>query len=153
MIRWPDDMRLAMFTKILVALDHSKADSFLLPRVKELARLTGAELVVLHVSTGWAAQWQENLNLSDSQEIKEDREYLQAVSAELRRENLQVTALHASGEPARAILKAAEAEHCDLIAMTTHGHRLISDLIHGATITKVRHESDIPLFLVKAHMD
>jgi nucleotide-binding universal stress UspA family protein len=146
-------MRLAMFTKILVALDHSKADSFLLPRVKELARLTGAELVVLHVSTGWAAQWQENLNLSDSQEIKEDREYLQAVSAELRRENLQVTALHASGEPARAILKAAEAEHCDLIAMTTHGHRLISDLIHGATITKVRHESDIPLFLVKAHMD
>ena len=142
-----------MFTKILVALDHSKADSFLLPRVKELARLTGAELVVLHVSTGWAAQWQENLNLSDSQEIKEDREYLQAVSAELRRENLQVTALHASGEPARAILKAAEAEHCDLIAMTTHGHRLISDVIHGTTITKVRHESNVPLFLVKAQMD
>jgi hypothetical protein len=37
--------------------------------------------------------------------------------------------------------------------MTTHGHRLISDVIHGTTITKVRHESDIPLFLVKAHMD
>ena len=142
-----------MFKKILVALDHSKADSFLLPQVKELARLTGAELLLLHVSTGWAAQWQENLNLSDSQEMKEDREYLAKVSGELRRENLQVTARHDSGEPARAILKTAEAEHCDLIAMAMHGHRLIADLIHGATITRVRHESQIPLFLVKAQMD
>jgi universal stress protein A len=142
-----------MFKKILVALDHSKADSYLLPRVKELAHLTGAEIVLLHVSTGWAAQWQENLNLSDSKEIKEDREYLKSLSGEIRRENLQVTTHHASGDPARAILKTAEAEHCDLIAMTTHGHRLIADLVHGTTITKVRHESDIPLFLVKAHMD
>jgi manganese transport protein len=142
-----------MFKKILVALDHSKADTFLLPRVKELARLAGAELVLVHVSTGWAAQWQENLNLSDSQEMKEDREYLENVRAELAREDFRVTARHASGEPARAILKTAEAEHCDLIAMATHGHRLISDLIHGTTITRVRHESPIPLFLVKAEMD
>ena len=142
-----------MFKKILVALDHSKADSVLLPRVKELATLTRAEILLLHVSTGWAAQWQDNLNLSDSLEIKEDREYLEKVSAELRGENLPVMTRHESGEPARAILKTAEAEHCDLIAMTTHGHRLIADVIHGTTITKVRHESDIPLFLVKARMD
>jgi len=141
-----------MFKKILVALDHSKADAALLPRVVELARLTGAEILLLHVSTGWAAQWQENLNLSDSQEIKEDREYLEKVSTELRAENLRVATHHDSGEPARAILKAADTEHCDLIAMTTHGHRLISDLIHGTTITKVRHESNVPLFLVKANM-
>src|SRR5579862_7523751 len=136
MARCPDPMRFAMFKRILVALDHSKADSFLLPRIKELAHLTGAEIVLLHVSTGCAAQWQENLNLSDSKEIKEDREYLEKVSAELRSENLQVTARHDSGEPARAILKTAETDQCDLIAMTTHGHRLIADLIHGATITK-----------------
>lgn len=141
-----------MFKKILVALDHSKADSFLLPRVKELARLTGAEILLLHVSTGWAAHWQENLNLSDSQEIKEDRQYLEKVSEELRNEHLQVTVSHARGEPARAILNTADSAHCDLIAMTTHGHRLISDLIYGTTITKVRHESNIPLFLVKAAM-
>jgi len=141
-----------MFKKILVALDHSKADSALLPRVKELAQLTGAEILLLHVSTGWAAQWQDNLNLSDSQEIKEDREYLEKVSSELRGQNLRVTTHHTRGEPARAILKTADLEHCDLIAMTTHGHRLISDLIHGTTITKVRHESYVPLFLVKADM-
>ena len=142
-----------MFKKILVALDHSKADSFLLPRVKELARLTSAEILLLHVSTGWAAQWQDNLNLSDSREMKEDREFLETIAEELRREKYTVTVHHEKGEPARAILSTAEAEHCDLIAMATHGHRLISDLIHGTTITKVRHESAIPLFLVKAEMD
>jgi manganese transport protein len=142
-----------MFKRILVALDRSKADSFLLPPVKELARLTGAEILLLHVSTGWAAQWQDNLNLSDSKEIKEDREFLETVGEELRRENFPVTLRHQRGEPARAILDTAEAEHCDLIAMATHGHRLISDLIHGTTITKVRHESSIPIFLVKADMD
>ncbi len=142
-----------MFKKILVALDHSKADASLLPQVKELARLTGAEVLLLHVSTGWAAQWQENLNLSDSREMEEDREYLKKVSAELEGDKLKVTTRHESGNPARAILKTAKVEHCDLIAMTTHGHRLIADIIHGATITKVRHESNVPLFIVRAQLD
>jgi nucleotide-binding universal stress UspA family protein len=127
----------------IVAVDHSKADTFLLPRVKELARLTGAEILLLHVSTGWAAQWQENLN----------REFLEKVGEELRGENFHVTLCHETGEPARAILRNVQAEHCDLIAMATHGHRLISDLVHGTTITKVRHESTTPLFLVKAEMN
>ena len=139
-----------MFKKILVALDHSKADNELLPRVKELAKLTQAEILLLHVSTGWAAQWQDNLNLSDSQEIKEDREYLERVAQKLREEGFPVTARHERGEPARAILKTAREEHCDLIAMAAHGHKLIEDLVHGTTITKVRHESEIPIFLIKA---
>ncbi len=142
-----------MFKKILVALDHSKADSVLLPRVKELATLTQAEILLLHVSTGWAAQWQDNLNLSDSKEMKEDREYLESVAQKLREENFRVMARHERGEPARAILQTAREEHCDLIAMAPHGHKLIADLIHGTTIDKVRHESEIPIFLVKAKPD
>lgn len=142
-----------MFKKILVALDHSKADAALLPRVKQLALLTQAELLLLHVSSGWAAQWQDDLNLSDSEEIKEDRTFLENVGQGLRDEGFQVTVRHARGEPAREILRTARAQHCDLIAMATHGHRLISDLIHGTTITKVRHESEIPIFLVKAEAD
>ena len=139
-----------MFKKILVALDHSKADQALLPRVKELAHLTQAEIVLLHVSTGWAAQWRDNLNLVDSPEIVEDREYLDRVTSDLRGEGFRVSAYHSCGSPPDEILKVAHGQHCDLIAMTTHGHRLLSDLVHGTTITKVRHESDIPIFLVKA---
>ena len=136
-----------------MALDHSKADNVLLPQIRELAMLTHAEVLLLHVSTGWAAQWQENLNLSDSQEIKEDRQYLESVAQTLRAEGLSVTARHDRGEPAQAILKTARRERCDLIAMAAHGHKLIADLIHGTTITKVRHESKIPIFLVKARPD
>ena len=143
-----------MFKKILVALDHSKADSFLLPHIKELARLTGAEIrpaARFHGVGGAMAGKPESLRFSGNKRRP-------GVFGEGQRRNsgartCRVTARHDSGEPARAILKTAEAEHCDLIAMTTHGHRLISDVIHGTTITKVRHESDIPLFLVKAHMD
>jgi len=142
-----------MFKKILVALDHSKADNVLLPRVKELATLTQAEILLLHVSTGWAAQWQDNLNLSDSQEMKEDREFLEKVAEGLRAEGFRVTTRHERGEPARAILNTARGEHCDLIAMAAHGHKMIDVLIHGTTITKVRHESEIPIFLVKARPD
>jgi manganese transport protein len=142
-----------MFKKILVALDHSKADDVLLPRVKELATLTQAEILLLHVSTGWAAQWQDNLNLSDSQEIKEDREYLDSVAQKLRQEGFQVAAHHDRGAPADAILRTARNEHCDLIAMAAHGHKLIKDMIHGATITKVRHATEIPIFLVRASPD
>lgn len=142
-----------MFKKILVALDHSKADRTLLPKVKELARLTGAELLLLHVSTGWAAEWRENLNLADTKEMKEDHDFLEKTAQDLRSEGFQVTTTQGYGEPAHEILALARQRKCDLIAMTTHGHRLISDLIHGTTITKVRHESEIPIFLVKAEMD
>jgi manganese transport protein len=142
-----------MFKKILVALDHSKADKSLLPKVKELARLTGAELLLLHVSTGWAAEWRENLNLADTKEMKEDHNVLEKTAQELRNESFQVSTFQGYGEPAHEILALARQRKCDLIAMTTHGHRLISDLIHGTTITKVRHESEIPIFLVKAEMD
>jgi nucleotide-binding universal stress UspA family protein len=139
----------AMFKKILVALDHSNADSALLPRVKELARLTRAELLLLHVSTGWAAQWQSNLNLSDSPEMEEDREYLKRMEEELHVEGFRVSSRHAAGKPSDEILKSAREEGCDLIAMTTHGHRLLQDLIYGTTITRVRHESEVPIFLVR----
>ena len=139
-----------MFKKILVALDRSHADAALLPRVKELARLTKAEILLVHVSTGWAAQWQKDLNLRDSREMLEDRAYLEKVSSELQVEGFRVTARHAAGKPWEEILKVARAEECDLIAMTTHGHRLPSDLIYGETIEKVRHASEIPLFVVHA---
>lgn len=138
-----------MFKRILVCLDHSGADQALLPRVKDLARITNAQIMLLHVSTGWAAQWRDNLNLADSQEIAEDRDFLERTGTELKAAGFSVSTFHACGDPASEILRVAHAEGCDLIAMTTHGHRLLSDLIHGTTITKVRHESDIPIFLVK----
>ena len=138
-----------MFKNILIALDHSKADAELISRVVQLACLTQAQIVLLHVSTGWAAAWQEQLNLADSPEMVEDRQYLERMGKEIHAQGIALELRHASGKPAEAILKTARENQCDLIVMATHGHRGLSDILYGETIDKVRHESEIPVFLIK----
>ncbi len=139
-----------MYRKILVALENSRADASLLPHVQELARLAKSELLLIHVADGWVARNFNHLKLAESEEMKIDREYLEKTVAELRAHGLNVSAHLALGDPPSEIIKTAEREHCDLIAMTTHGHRFIGDLIFGSTIHEVRHRTSIPVLLVRA---
>jgi nucleotide-binding universal stress UspA family protein len=139
-----------MYRKILTALENGSSDKSLLPHVAELARLAKAELLLMHVADGWAARNFTTLKLAESEEMKKDRDYLESTAAELRASGLTVTTHLALGDPPREIVKTAISEHCDLIAMTTHGHRLIGDLLFGSTIHEVRHNTDIPVLLVRA---
>ena len=139
-----------MYRKILVALENSAADSSLLPHVSELAGHLHSELVLVHVADGWAARNFDQLKLAESEEMKADREYLESKAAELRQRGLHVSSRLALGNPPTEILRVARDENCDLIAMTTHGHKLIGDLIHGSTIEAVRHNTSIPLLVVRA---
>jgi len=139
-----------MYRRILVALENGRADKSLLPHVTELAKRLGSSLLLVHVADGWVARNFEQLKLAESQEMKEDRGYLDATVAKLRAEGLEVTAHLALGDPPSEILKTADREKCDLIAMTTHGHRLIGDLILGSTINEVRHKASVPVLLVRA---
>ena len=139
-----------MYKKILVALENSRADKSLVPHVTELAERFHAELLLVHVADGWVARNFEQLKLAESNEMKEDRRYLEDVAAPLRGRGLKVSTHLAMGDPPNEILKTAEKERCDLIAMTTHGHRLIGDLIFGSTIHEVRHKATIPILLVRA---
>jgi len=139
-----------MYKKILVALENSRADESLLPHVKELAQTHGSALLLVHVADGWVARNYDRLQLTESEEMKADRAYLERTAARLRAEGLCVTTQLALGDPSAGILQTAAAEDCDLIAMTSHGHRLIADLIYGSTITAVRHKASIPVLLVRA---
>jgi manganese transport protein len=139
-----------MYTKILVALENGPADEALLPHVGQLAKLCGSELLLIHVADGWAARNYEQLGLAESEEMIADRNYLQSTAGQLSNSGLRVAVHLARGNPPDEILKTAEREQCDLIAMTTHGHRFLADLIHGSTITAVRHKSRIPVLLVRA---
>jgi manganese transport protein len=111
--------------------------------------LAGAKLLLLHVADGWVARNFNQLKLAESEEMKSDREYLEKVASQLRGEGFSVETMLALGDPPEEILKAAEGEHCDLIAMASHGHRLFGDLLHGSTITDVRHRTSIPILLVR----
>ena len=139
-----------MYKKILVALETSAADRSLLPHVTELAQRMHSHLLLVHVADGWVARNFNTLKLAESEEMKADRAYLEATAEKLRVEGLPVTTHLALGDPPSEILKTAEAEQCSLIAMTSHGHRLLGDLLFGSTINEVRHKTAIPVLLVRA---
>jgi len=140
-----------MYRRILVALEHSGADATILSHAKDLARLTGAELLLVHVADGWAARNFDRLNLRESEEMKDDRAYLERVRTELTGAGLTVDVLLAKGDPADELIRVADEGNVDLIAMSTHGHRFIADVLHGTTVSKVRHLVKIPVLLVRAH--
>jgi manganese transport protein len=139
-----------MYKKILIALDNSPADENLLPHVAELARRLGSAILLLHVADGFAARAFDQLKLAESEEMKGDRDYLEKVAGDLRAKKLSVEIKLALGNPPTEIVNVAENERCDLIAMAGHGHRLLGDIVHGSTITEVRHKTSIPILVVRA---
>ena len=139
-----------MYRHILVPLENSDADETILGHIKQLARLTGARLLLVHVADGWVARNFNQLQLAESEEMKQDRAYLETRTRELTKEGFTCDAVLALGEPSGEIIKLARERDVDLIAMTTHGHRLISDILYGATADKVRHAVDVPVLLVRA---
>ena len=139
-----------MYKNILVALENSRADETLLPHIAELAKLHGSNLLLVHVADGFAARNYDQLKLAESEEMKDDRAYLESSAETLRQRGLKVDTFLALGDPAQGILKAAQDRQCDLIAMTAHGHRLLGDLLFGSTINEVRHKAQVPVLLVRA---
>lgn len=138
-----------MYNRILVPVENRKTDLTILRHIRQLAKLTNAKLTLVHVADGWAARNFERFELQESEEMKQDRQYLAELSSELQSEGYEVNTILAMGDPATEIIKLARAEPIDLIAMTTHGHRLVGDLLLGSTADKVRHEVDVPVLLLK----
>jgi len=139
-----------MYKRILVPLENGPADQTILRHVTGLAKLSGAEVILLHVADGWAARNMEQLNLKESEEMKEDRAYLERMATDLRAAGSEVDAVLAAGDPAKEIAAAAEREGADLIALATHGHRLLDDVVRGSTATALRHNTRIPVLMVRS---
>lgn len=139
-----------MYQHILVPLENSNADETILAHIKPLARMTGAKLLLVHVADGWVARNFNQLELAESDEMKQDRAYLEKRQRELTGEGFVCDAVLSLGEPSDEIIKLAREKDVDLIAMSTHGHRFISDILYGATADKVRHAVDVPVLLLRA---
>ena len=139
-----------MYRRILVAVENSPADRTILTHIRQLASLTQAEILLVHVADGWAARNFNQLKLRESEEMKTDRTYLQRIAEELSADSLKVQAELAMGDPATELIRLAEERNVDLIAMSTHGHRFLNDLLRGTTVSKVRHFVKIPVLLLRA---
>ncbi len=137
-----------MYDTILVTLDGTPTDRAIIEHVKQLAKLLHSRLVLLHVADGWAARTYGRDAVSP--EIAEDTAYLQKMKSELQAEGIPTEAELAFGEPDEQIVKWVEQKGCDLVAMSTHGHRFLADLFLGTTATKVQHRIRVPVLLLRA---
>ena len=137
-----------MYNKILVTLDATPTDRAIIDHVKALAGIMHSRVVLLHVADGWAARMFGPDAVSP--EIAEDKAYLEKVQIEFQSAGLSAEAELAFGEPAKEIIKWVQEKGCDLVAMSTHGHRFVADLFLGTTSRRVRHSVGVPVLLLKA---
>jgi len=142
-----------VYKKILVTLENSRTDEAILRHIELLAKPLASALLLVHVADGWMARHRDRLNLAESDEMRVDRAYLEAVRTRFEAAGIPAETQLLWGEPADEIVKLAEAAGVDLIAMSTHGHRFLADLVYGSTANKVRHTVDIPVLLLKAPAD
>ena len=138
-----------MYKRILVPLENTDTDHAIVEHVRKLAKLAGSSVVFMHVADGFAARNANQLALRESEEMRSDRDYLEKICDQLETDGIEVECLLAGGDPGKEISLAAERENCDLIAMSTHGHRFIKDVIYGSVANEVRHLSRIPVLLVR----
>jgi len=138
-----------MYARILVPLEHSDYDDAILSHVADLARLCHSSVVLIHVADGWAARNQEGLALRESAEMRDDRDYIEARRNDLEAAGIEAEAVLAGGDPGSEIAAAAEREGCDLVAMSTHGHKGVQDLLRGSVANEVRHRTTIPVLMVR----
>ncbi len=138
-----------MYRHLLVPLENSPYDVAILRHVRALATLCNARVTLIHVADGFAARNLAALKLRESEEMRADRAYLDACVADLATSIPDVDAVLASGDPASEICAAAERESCDLIAMATHGHGFLNDVVRGSVANQVRHKCLVPVLMVR----
>src|SRR5271154_4042592 len=138
----------AMYNKILVTLDATPTDRAIIEHAKDLAKAMHSRVALLHVADGWAARTFGADAVSP--EITQDKTYLQTVRAELQLAGIPTEAELAFGEPAKEIIKWIEEKGCDLVAMSTHGHRFVADVFLGTTANRVQHNTSVPVLLLRA---
>jgi nucleotide-binding universal stress UspA family protein len=137
-----------MYDTILVTLDGTATDRAIIEHLKQLAKLAHSRLVLLHVADGWAARTYGRDAISP--EIAEDTAYLEKVRAEFQAIGIPTEAELAFGEPVKEIIRWVEQKGCDLVAMSTHGHRFLADLFLGTTASQVQHNVSVPVLLLRA---
>lgn len=137
-----------MYNKILVTLDTTPTDRPIIEHIKALAKIMHSHIVLLHVADGWAARMYGPDAVSP--EVTQDKAYLEKIQAEFQSEGIPAESSLAFGDPASEIIKWIQERGCDLVAMSTHGHRFLGDLFLGTTAPRVQHNVSVPVLLLRA---
>ena len=137
-----------MYKTILVTLDGTPTDRAIIEHVKPLAKLAQSRVVLLHVADGWAARTYGPDAVSP--EITQDTAYLDRIRSEFQSGGIPADAELAYGDPVSEIVRWVKKRGCDLVAMSTHGHRFLADIFLGTTASRVQHSISVPVLLLRA---
>jgi len=133
---------MGLYERILVPVEGTRTDEPVLEHIAELASVCGAEVTLLRVA---------HFHTRDERacEVEDAEGDIERAAEELRGLGVDVKTLVVAGEPGEVIVTEAEQLGADLIAMATHGHGWAKRLVLGSTAEHVRHNSAVPLLLVK----
>ena len=139
---------MSLYKTILVTLEGTPTDRAIIDHIKRLAPAMQSRVVLLHVASGVPAQYHRTD--AAGKEVEESKVFLGRVRDELTAAGIPTEAQLAYGEPAAEIIKWVQKNGCDLVAMSTHGHQLIADLVLGTTANRVQHSLSVPVLLLRA---
>ena len=139
------------FQRIGVALEARQSDATMLAEAVAMARAHRAELVLMHVVEGVGGQWYGGQ--TGDTESRDDRAYLddlaERLTPELSPDSVSVRTILGYGDVPRELIRMVDEENIDLLVVGGHGHRALGDVLHGGTITNVRHGTTVPLLAVR----
>jgi nucleotide-binding universal stress UspA family protein len=143
----------SLYQRILVPLDGSSVAEAVLPQVQMLAECSGAEVVLLSVTSAPAYDYYipdagMAVELHEKQQTQY-KTYLERVCAQLKAKGLNVRAELCSGGVAESILDYADSIQADLIAMSTHGRNGLGRFLLGSVAEKVIRSAKVPVLLVR----
>ena len=139
---------MSLYKTILVTLEGTPTDRAIIEHIKLLARSMQSRVVLLHVASGVPAKYHRTD--AAGKEIEESKGFLDRVRGELVAAGIPATAQLAYGEPVKEIVKWVKTNGCDLVAMSTHGHQFVADLVLGTTAIHVQHSLSVPVLLLRA---
>src|ERR1035437_3436776 len=139
---------MSLYKTILVTLEGTPTDRAIIEHIKVLARSMQSRVVLLHVATGVPAKYHRTD--AAGKEVEESKAFLDRVRDEFTAAGIPSEAQLAYGEPAKEIVNWVKKNGCDLVAMSTHGHQLIADLVLGTTAIRVQHSLSVPVLLLRA---
>ena len=130
-----------VYKNILVAMDCSPVDDVIIEHVCALARQNSAHVFLLHVAHGHTLDQDRALREMAGKALDQRAAYM-------REQGIETDIIIRSGEPDEEILKHIEESDYDLVAMATHGHTFIGDLLFGSVSRTLKHKISIPLLLI-----
>ena len=135
---------------IICGVDFSKASRAALKAADALARANGSRLTVVFVDDPLlvaAAKAAHDLSGGPAAALAALKRFVdQSLHAGASGE--YIDAVPAAGDPAAELLKAARRSDADLIVLGTHGSGRGTRLLFGSTLTRLLHQTRLPVLVV-----